>query len=233
MNDPSTCEGALQISHYWICCAPFFETTLLVMPPPSRQRAAERSSAASILRLYDADGYLANEVMVEFSYDQVGVIELEPLMAGCKFQAGLKHGHLEVHSPPGFSELCRIHTREGASQMSAPVLLSNTRRVFFPLLFSTERVSLLCLINAGETEAVLRGRFFCAKRSPEATWEVPGRGARVISLTSEFSEYLEAGPTSQVQAYIRIGVRNDCLVGAQLIDRTKGPKEGSFFSAIS
>lgn len=223
-------------THFWVCCAPFFETTLLVVPSMAAAAAHDAGGGEQVLsrlRLYDADGFVTNELSVQFSPLQAGVIEVEPLMAGCKFEAGLKHGHLEIRSRRGFSHLCRLHSREGASLMGPPALLSSTRRVFFPVLFSAERSSFLCLINQGDTQAALRARFFFGKRSPEATWEVPAHGARVISMASEFGEYVDYPAGTQAQAYIRLAVRSDSIVGAQLIDRAKGSKEGSIFTVVS
>ena len=222
-------DGAVLL-HYWVCSAPFFETSLLVAP--ARNTDHERRHQVC-LRVFDPDGYPANQVSVEYQAGQVGIIELDPLMAGCKFESGMKHAHLEIEAASSIDCLCRIHTREGAAIMGRPVEMSSMRRIFLPMVFARDRFSLIALLNESQEEAIVRARFYCGKRSPEAVWSVPAKGARVISPAVEFTDYIEIEENEQVQAYVRLGVKGSQVVAAQLIERSRGTKEGSFFGVIS
>lgn len=228
-----------QVLHLWVCCAPFFETTLLVIPGGgsptglSKPEASPPAPSFFTFRMFDSDGLLFNEAQAQFPVGKVSIVELDPLMAACKFESGLKHAHLEVHCPVEAQCICRVHSGEGACIMGKPVELSNTRRSFFPVTFAQERFTFLSLINHGEVEASVRGRFFCGNRSPEALWAIAPHGSRLVGITSEFAEYVDVTGGQQLQAYIRLSLRGDYTVGAQLIDRSLGAKNGNLFSVIS
>lgn len=236
-EDMAEVEGAVKAApervttHYWVCSAPFFETAVLVAPESHIQ--GDGISSAVKLRFFDADGYPVNEISVQYEPGQVGVVELESFMAACKFEAGLKHAHLEIEAAAGTQILCRIHTREGASIMGRPLEMNAMRRIFLPMVFSRDRFNFVAMLNHSSEEAIVRARFYCGKRSPEAVWAVPAKGARLISPSVEFADYIELGEEEKVQGYLRLGVKGSQTVGAQLIERSRGTKEGSFFGVLS
>ncbi len=216
-------------SHFWVCAYPFVETTLFLVPPFPFEEAFTLPTS---IELYDADGNLSNEVQVEFPKGQVGIVELDTIMGGCKLESGMKHGHLVVRSPAGSSPYLRMHTREGAALMGEPAVLGADRSTFFPLTLDEGRSYYLTVVNHGKAQAALKCRLFCAKRSPETLISIPPLGSRVLSLDNEFAEYsTESG--KQLQAYIRLSTKSDTVLGVQLVERTEGKNDGGIFYAVS
>lgn len=216
-------------NHFWVCAYPFVETTLFLVPPFPFEGAITQPSA---IELYDADGALSNEVHVEFPRGQVGIVELDSIMGGCKLESGLKHAHMVVRSAAGSSPYLRMHTREGAALIGEPAVLGADRSSFFPLTMDEGRSYYLTAVNHGKAQAALKCRLFCAKRSPETLISIPPLGARVLSLDNEFAEYSsEAG--KQLQAYIRLSTKSDTTLGVQLVERTEGKNDGGIFYSVS
>ncbi len=231
-----TAEPRSVATHFWISSYPFFESTLILLPGSPRTLDApkpidgQRMSVA--LRVYDADGALVNDAQLEFPSNELQFFELEPLLGACKLESGMKHAHLVVESEEGTGVYCRMHTRESAALLGEPISVTPTQGTFFPLTFASDRANLLCLVNRGESEATLRCRLFVGKRSPEASWAVPAFASRVVNVEAEFREYALTEEGAQLQAYLRLGTKAGDL-GVQLIERTDGPKEAGFFTAVS
>lgn len=179
------------------------------------------------ITLYDPDGFRLNQVKASFDTSGVGVLELEALLAGCKLESGLKHCHVVIHCPEGGEVLARLQSREGACLMAEPMTIDGNAKVFLPVTLMKEGVSLLCLINQGEKEANLRVKFFCGSRSPEVVWVVPSYGSRVFEIGREFADYFDASAAEMTQAYVRLGVRGEYSIGAQLIERLPTPNAES------
>lgn len=216
-------------SHFWVCAYPFVETSLFVVPPSPFE---EPFAVPTSIELYDADGSLANELQVEFPKGQVGIVELDTIMGGCKLESGLKHAHMVVRSASGSSAYLRMHTREGAALIGEPAVLGADRSTFFPMTLDEGRNYYLTVVNHGKAQAALKCRLFCAKRSPETLISIPPLGSRVLSLDNEFSEYsTENG--KQVQAYIRLSTKSETVLGVQLVERTEGKNDGGIFYSVS
>lgn len=185
------------------------------------------------LLMFDADGYVINEVRTRIKPRTVSVFEMESLMGACKFESGLKHAHLAVEASQSYQLTMRVHGRDSSCLVPEPRLITPMRRGFFPLSLSRERFPMIALLNTEPTVAAVRGRLFCGSRTPEAVWELPPLGVRLVSIVHEFGDLIEVGAEDQLQAYLRLSVRGDYSVRIQLIERVQGPKEGSLYLAMS
>jgi hypothetical protein len=223
-------SGSSITSHFWVCAYPFVETTLFIVPPHPRDSAI---GVASKAELYDADGGVANEVELSFPPSQVGMLEMDTIMGGCKLESGLKHGHLVVQTAPGFSTYLRMHTREGGALLGEPASLGSDRSTFFPLTMDEGRNYYLAIVNHGKAQAHLKCRLFCAKRSPETLISVPALGSRIVSLESQFPDYSAADVGKQLQAYVRLSTKSDTVLGVQLLERVEAKKDTGIFYAVS
>ena len=224
------------VAHLWVSSGPFFETVLFFYCSDRDLADATLSGVADIpltVKLFDPDGAQFNTVKLFISPHRPAAIELEPFMGGCKIESGIKHAHAAVELPAGWHATSRIVTREASCVLGAASRLTSTSRAFFPVVLSKERFPMVVLLNRSSIEATVRARLFCGKRSPEAVWNIPARGVRVMSVTHEFGEVLAAELEDQVQAYLRLGVRGDYEIDAQMIERLQGPKEGSLYVAVT
>ena len=208
--------------HYWISSSPFFETTLF---------CSHVGDGQAQVFLRDPDGAGLNEVTLSFLPGSVSILELEPLMAGCKLESGLKHAHLEFRGPASSTVLLRLHTGEGASVVSE-LLRIQEGRGFFPFQIGGVRSNFLVLVNLFEGEAQVRARFICANRSPEVTWNLPPLATRIIDLGREFGSYLDLQPGQTAQAYVRLGTKAGTPLGYQVLERASGSHEGNLFSML-
>ena len=234
---PLRAQAPTQIkAHLWVTSGPFFETVLFFFCSDRSLADATDSVAATVpltLTLFDPDGAQFNSVQLFVNPHRPSVVELESLMGGCKIESGLKHAHAAIDLPLGWQACSRIVTREASCVLGSPSRLTSSARAFFPVVLSRERFPLIILLNRADSEVTVRARLFCGKRSPEAVWGIPPRGVRVMSVAHEFGEALAAELEDQVQAYLRLGVRGDYEVDAQMIERLQGPKEGSLYVAVT
>ena len=217
-------------SHFWAATFPFFETTLFIAPPVDGSPVAPTR-----LTVFDADGEIVNEAALEIEPGRVGIFELEQFLGGCKLEGGLKHAHLEVVSPPGCRHLCRMHSRSGASLHVEAAALSSHRSVFFPLRFARGHDTIVCFVNRGAEPAVVKMRLFVGSRNPESFLEVPAFGARMVSLGSEFGEFVGGGEADIGQGYVRISAKGGADLGVHLIERVIARDErteGDAFAAV-
>ncbi len=234
-------------TNFWVCAGPFFDTALLIYREGvlAGQAGASgevgsqhfsvvgQSNSLVLLRFFDADGFLLNEVRMSPSGDSGSVVELDSLLGGCKFESGLKHARLEIQAHQSWKFLLRLYGRDSCSLVPAPREMTETKRAFFPITLAKDRLPLLCFINYSDVHAAVRGRLFFGTRTPETVWSIPPRGCRVVSLVNEFGDAVEIAPDEQAQAYVRLGVRGQYSVGVQLVERVQGPKEGSLYLAVS
>lgn len=226
------------VSHFWISTFPFFETVLMVVPAlqaagPDNGLALVPAPACAALELFDADGNCITESSVEFPAGEVGILELEPLMAMCKLESGLKHGQLVVRSAAGTRHMCRIHCPGGASLLGEPAVVTAKRGGFFPTRLCEEISALLCMVNRGEVEAKTRVRLFCGNRTPEINCVIPPFGSRVVSVPAEFAEVSRVPADTQLQAYLRVSVSSGVAVGIQLIEHAKTGRDTGRYYALS
>jgi hypothetical protein len=233
-NGSGNCEqphcGAAVESHFWVCTYPFFSTTLFLIPPGG-VRAGE-GGWKSALRLFDADGVLVNDVGLQIPEGRVGVVDLDILLGSCKLESGMKHGHLQVSSEAGTKHICRLFARERGAMMGQPQVLSAERVTFFPIVLADDRAPFVALINQSPRNASVKCKLFCGSRNPETECVVPAMGARVLSITGEFADFMETPGEKQLQAYLRLGVRDSETLGAQLVERVRVARDNEYYTSV-
>lgn len=213
-------------SHFWVAAPPLFSSTLLVATGVNLTSVDVTGAgrATTRLEIFDLDGNQVNSVEVEFPASEVGLVELEPFLAGLKMQGGVAHGHLKVTSPVGTRHLYRqtIGTSVVVYQDPAPV--QNKESSFLPVVIGGRREHMLVLVNTGEEEGQVACRVYYGNRSPEWTLSVPGNGSRVLSLESELlaSTDQKSWEKGALQAYVRFTGKHQSPIGGQIIERTLG-----------
>lgn len=218
------------VSHFWVASYPFFETTLLVLPPLS---LVGSELPLSSIKVFDPDGALINEVSFSFPADQIGILEVDPLLGACKIESGLKHARLVISSPFKTRHYCRIQTQDRSGLLGEPLPFCNEDGAFFPLTFSSERSSLLCLINNSAEVSRIRCRVLSNKRSPEVMLTVPARGARALVIESLFPEIARIEESKRRLAYLRVSTKEDQRVAAQVLERTRCGENRFVYSSVS
>jgi hypothetical protein len=215
-------------AHFWVSSYPFFETTLILIPPV--QSSSPQCSAT--LTAYDSDGATINTVQMSFPANETQLVEVEPLMGSCKLECGVKHGHIVVELPYGGGAACRIHTRESATMVSEPRIITPSAASFVPLTLGAGRMNFLLCVNRSQKECIVKARLFFGKRSPETSWTLPPFGTRIVLVESEFAPYLGLEKSDQIQAYIRMSTKSG-EIGVQTLERTEGAKDEAYFSSMS
>lgn len=215
------------ISHFWVSSSPFFSTTLLFEP----------LREAVVVRLFDADGAQFNELSVHFeseqlSHQNLGLLDLEPCMAACKFESGLKHARVEVASSQPITVLARIHSRDWASVIREAIPCSAMRKFIVPFFCHSEKTSIIAILNKLDQPVEVRGRLFIGKRSPEIIWNIPALGTRFFDTKQEFSEVIEQSAEAG-QGYVRLSVVGDEEVFIHTLEASSSPKQPRYFSFTS
>ena len=215
------------VSHFWFCCYPAF-TTRLFFSAATKETLAEES----IIEIYDCDGALINAAEVSFNDTSVGVLELEPFVAGCKLESGLKHGHVIVRSASGVRHQCRVESRKSGTLFSVQKEIQKRRDHFVPICFMPDRTNYLALVSHSSEESSVRARVFCGSRTPKLDLVVPAQGGRVFQVESLFPEYsyLEE---RQVKAYVRLSLLSGGTVGCMAFDRQVLQPDQDLFRAVS
>jgi hypothetical protein len=212
-------------SHFWVAGAPFFSSTILVA---SGSSAAAGETIEVQCELFDVDGTPIQRFQVEFPDREVGIIEVEPFMAGLKMQSGIIQGHLTVQSRAGTTHLCRQQVGDCADIITAPRGLKSREMSFMPLLLGGRREHLVVVVNAGPEDAQVVIRLLYGSRSPEWTVQIPGNGSRVVSL--EYELLVTFDDTSWhkgvMQGYLRISPRSHSAIVCQMVERLPGEAEG-------
>lgn len=242
--------GSGTVYHGWVCSGPYFETVMYVYyaervgPPraPASTAAADQpvqvaqgslSQAVPIVfELFDSDGFPCNRVEIYVEPGKVSAIDWDPFLGSCKFEAGMKHGHVVAKLPPGFRAMSRLISSHAGCFLGAPLMLTASTRAFAPITLSRDRFPMVVLVNHSAVEATVRGRLFCGKRTPENVWQIPANGTRILSIAHEFGDAIAIEPDEQVQTYLRMGVRGEYEVGVQCIERLQGPHESSVYLAL-
>lgn len=209
-------------SHFWVSSSPFFATTLLFEP----------LQAPVQVRLFDADGDQFNEITVQFEKGLPGLLDLEPCMAACKFESGLKHARVEVASTNPISVLARLHTRDWAGVCREALPCNSARKFMVPFFCQSERTSVIAMLNRSNEALEVRARLFIANRSPEMVWKLPPRGARFVDTKLEFAEVLDQCPEGG-QGYVRLSVIGDQEVLIQAFEVGGSTKQPRYFSFVT
>lgn len=219
--------------HFWVASYPFFDTALIITPPVlvSSDVQSDRWSQVDV---YDCDGAQVNSVAVTFDPDSVATLQLDPLMGSCKLESGFKVAHIAAKSQlPGVKHRCRVVSHEHACLMGAGFSVLPIMPAFFPISFAPGKQNFITAVNYGPNEAAVRVRLFFGTRTPEILCTVPGMGARIISLETEFQDCAERATERSLQAYIRVTTKSDVGFGVQLLERTEGPKETNLFYSLA
>jgi len=204
--------------HLWISGPPFCSSTLLVAPIGAVEAGA---TTVSVCKIFDVDGEALDIFEVEFPAHEVGVIELEPFLAGLKMQGGLSQGHMIVTSSRNVRHFCRQQIGEHFDIVSAPKLIAGRESSFVPLILGGSRDHLVSILNAADEIAQVAVRLFYGARSPEWTLSVPARGCSTVALEEELLADFDDSSWRKgaVQGYIRVSPKSSVRVAMQVIER--------------
>jgi hypothetical protein len=221
-------------SHFWVATAPFFSSTILVA---SGSSGAAGATIEARCELFDVDGRPIQRFKVEFPEHEVGIIEVEPFMAGLKMQGGIIQGHLSVESRAGTLYLCRQQVADYADIITAPREIKSREMSFMPLLLGGQREHLVVVVNTALEDAQVLIRLLYGNRSPEWTVQVPGNGCRVVSLEHELLSTFDdtSWHKGVMQGYVRISPRSQSAIVCQMVERLPGEMEDreSYRSVLS
>jgi len=210
--------------HLWICSSSFFESVLFLH---------SRSGNPFTLHLYDADGELINKLSLNFPASQIGAIEVCDLLEGCKLESGLKHGHAVISGSEKDLVACRIQSREHGAMLPICHEFRLDQALFYPITVCDERSYILPLTNFGKAPMQVRCRLFLGKRTPEVMVTLPPLASRIISISSDFAEFLEPFAGKQTQCYVRLTSKDSAPIGAQLIERCQLSNARFAYSAVN
>jgi len=210
--------------HFWVSGPSFFSSTLLVASGAS---ISDGGRVATSCALYDVDGVRVNSFEFEFPENEVGVLELEPFMAGLKMQGGIPQGHLEVRSPVGCRHFCRQQMGGHVDLLSSPRLIRGRESSFVPLILGARRSHVALFVNAADEVAQVVVRLFYGSRSPEWSLSVPAKGCLAVALEEELlSTFNDSSWTKgAVQGYLRISPRSQAQIACQVIEQIPGETE--------
>ena len=210
------------VAHFWASSSPFFSTSLLFEP----------LDESAIVKFFDPDGALFNEIEVNFEDGLPGFLDLEPCMAGCKFESGLKHARLEICSTKPLSILARVHTRDWAGVTREAIPCSALRKAIVPFFCQSEKTSVIAILNRLEVPVEVRARLFIGNRSPELIWKIPGFGCRFVDTKLEYDEVIEQSPEA-AQGYVRLSVVGDEEVFIHTFEVGGSIKQPRYFSFLT
>jgi hypothetical protein len=220
--------------HFWVSGPSFFSSTLLVASGAAMSANGRVTTTCS---LYDVDGIRVNSFDVEFPESEVGVIELEPFMAGLKMQGGIPQGHLEVRSPSGCRHFCRQQMGNHVDLLSSPRLILGRESAFIPLILGARRSHVALFVNAVDEVAQVVLRLFYGSRSPEWSLSIPAKGCLAVALEEELLSSFNDSSWNKgaVQGYLRISPRSQAQVACQVIEQIPGETEeqGQFRCLVS
>lgn len=214
-------------AHFWFCTYPGFTTRLFFTG-----LTAEALALPSVIEVFDCDGVLVNVAEVSFTNVNVGVLELEPFVAGCKLESGLRHGHVTVRSAADVRHQCRVESRKSGTLFSVQREVQKRRDQFIPICFMPDKTNYLALVNHSGDESQIRARVFCGSRTPKTDLFIPAHGTRIFQIESLFPEYgyLE---DRQVKAYVRLTLLAGGTVGCMAFDRQMLQSNQDLFRAVS
>lgn len=220
-------------SHFWVAGPPFFSSTILVASDSS---GGVGDTLEATCHLFDVEGAPIQRFSVEFPEREVGIIEVEPFMAGLKMQSGITQGHLVVQSRAGTKHFCRQQVGQHADIIAAPRELRSREMAFMPLLLGGRREHLLVALNAGKDDAQVVVRLLYGTRSPEWTVQVPSNGCRTVSVEHELLSTFDDSSWQKgvMQGYLRVSPRSHSGVVCQMIERLPGEaQEQESFRSIA
>lgn len=187
--------------YFWGCACPFIETSLICGVE------ARTGESQCKIEIHDSEGQLINEVELGTNSERLSVLELDPLLAACRIESGLKHCQLTVHAPQGIEVCTRLQSHNSCAFASALRYFSIDEPALIPVQIAADRKTLIVITNPVAEAAHVRCRLYAGQRSPELTLVVPPFGARAVSINVEFPEIFEAVGARSVAAYVRVTTR--------------------------
>lgn len=232
--DETAQNETVNTSHFWICDAPLCTTVLLGAPGAPAERSAEDDSEVVSLTMYDCDGALAGSLKVGWSSLEVGVIDLRPLLVGCKVNSGFRHGHLVVKSKGTGRYLCRYQGKQAVG-ISEPLRMAHSREsVFVPIRWGNEYEHTIVCVNSVYEPSQVTMRLMLENRSPEVQINIPPHGVILLSLEKEFNLKTEgrSSDNTPMQGYVKFSCRSNSGVGVQLLERSPEVR-GDFYRVLA
>lgn len=211
---------------FWVASSGLFETSLIFYSSPNQKKEHIAQGL-----LYDSDGNHVNSLEYSFHSDKASVFEISSLMEGVKYEAGLKHGILDLKVSADMNVICRLHSHSAASLLSSLHELGRNEKAFLPLRFSTDTKIIAAVVNLSKEVNQVRCKLFIGKRTPEINLDLPPQSVRLISMNEEFIDCLE-GKSVTAAGYVRISSRNDMPFAAQIVECVEGSKNEAIFSSI-
>ncbi len=191
------------ISNLW---AGNFTSSSICLTSALSLHSARGPGLEACLSFYDADGVQFNQTMLKVEEEeQATFLELEPFLEGCKLDAGIQHCHIKVESQEPHVASIRLFDQRRSFLLTPGARIEHGRSDFMPLRLSLEHFSILALVNSGEKELEIRSKLLLGKRSPELAIKLNALSSKVISIDTEFSEFVEALDGVQY-AYLRLGL---------------------------
>lgn len=187
--------------HFWGCACPFIETSLIC---GVETRVAE---AQCRVEIHDSDGQLINEIEFGTNADRLSVLELDPLLAACRIESGLKHCQLTVDTPSGVELCTRFQSHNSCSFAGPARYFSIDEPALIPIQIAADKKTMIAIINPVSEATHVRCRLYAAQRSPEINLVVPPLGSRVVAINVEFPDIYEAVATRSIPAYVRMTTR--------------------------
>ena len=229
-------ETNAKISHkFWVASSNFFETSLIFYPVYNNTFLnKEKSSAVELsakLEIFDCDGKSVNTINCTFDSNKVSVLEVASLIEAFKFEAGIKHGLIEVETGGNLEIQCRLNSHSSATVLGELMDTARYQKAFLPLRLGESNNTLVVVANLSRDTNSIRSKLFLGKRSPEVLVDLPPGAVRVLSLANEFAECIENKSFSSL-GYLRVTSRNDQPFALQVLECMEGSKEESFFSSI-
>jgi hypothetical protein len=193
-------------SHFWVAHTPLIEMTLFIGSnlSPEEQRAD--------LQLFDCEGELVNELTVTFPAGELHTIDIGSLLQRCRLQNGFPHGQLVVSSASGTTHALHVHSKNQGTLVPNTPAFDEDHPSFIPIRLGTSRDTFVALVNTRRESAAVTLRLISGKRSPETICVLPPLGSRMISIYSEFPEFVES--RAHGLAYIRLRTRTSWAIGS-------------------
>jgi hypothetical protein len=157
------------------------------------------------IKLFDADGNLFNELNLNFGSMPVGLIDLEPCMAECKFESGMKHARLKLESSVKISAMLRLHTRDWSVLSPAAKAVDFHSKYLVPLEPGFDKSTWIVAMNDSPMEIDLKLRLSLGRRSPEITVKVAAFGVGVFDTKLIFKEVFDQ-QQEEAQAFVRVSL---------------------------
>ncbi len=196
----------------------------------------DRCETAKIV-IYDADGEVANEATIGATHGNPITLELAPLMGGAKSESGLVHSHLAIEHSTTSRVFVRGHTRAGAAFLEPVNIVDQDHPAFFPVCLERAKISMISLVNLGDSDLTARVRLIISGRNPDVSVVIPARGSRVVSLEAEFGELawgdsVGDGDREEKRGYVRTSIRGEGKIGVSSCSASQRGADGLMISGI-